>query len=107
MLPGHAQLDPVSDRSEDNTQANRRSVEAGVSMMNNLLIEGRFKVFRTQAMFLEEYRLYHRLKGVIVKKNDDLISAVRYALMCVEDAALGPASKRKLDPFRRVNWRTM
>jgi hypothetical protein len=42
---------------------------------------GRFKVFRGLADWFEEYRLYHRKDGLVVKLADDLISATRYALM--------------------------
>jgi hypothetical protein len=31
--------------------------------------------------WLEEYRLYHRKDGLLVKENDDALSASRYALM--------------------------
>jgi len=47
-----------------------------------------FKIFRGQNDgFLEEYRLYHRDKnGLLVKENDDAISAARYGLMSLRFA---------------------
>ncbi|MNL80503.1 Terminase-like family protein [compost metagenome] len=42
---------------------------------------GRWKVFRTCPLWLEEFRLYHRKDGKVVKERDDVISASRYALM--------------------------
>ncbi len=42
---------------------------------------GRFKVFRRLTDFFEEFRLYHRKDGKIVKEMDDLICAVWYAVM--------------------------
>ncbi len=42
---------------------------------------GRFKVFATAGDWFEEFRLYHRKDGRIVKERDDVISASRYALM--------------------------
>jgi hypothetical protein len=42
---------------------------------------GRWKVFRTCTSWLEEFRLYHRKDGKVVKERDDTISASRYALM--------------------------
>jgi hypothetical protein len=43
---------------------------------------GRWKVFRGQNDdWLEEYRLYHRKDGLLIKENDDAISVSRYALM--------------------------
>lgn len=56
-------------------------VEAGVSDMLQRMQTGRWKVFNTCQGWLEEFRLYHRDDGKIVKVRDDLISASRYALM--------------------------
>lgn len=56
-------------------------VEAGVSDMLQRMQTGRWKVFSTCQSWLEEFRLYHREDGKIVKERDDLISASRYALM--------------------------
>ena len=42
---------------------------------------GRWKVFSTCGMWFGEFRLYHRDEGRLVKLQDDLISASRYALM--------------------------
>jgi hypothetical protein len=47
---------------------------------------GRLKVFRHLADWLEEFRLYHRKDGRIVALRDDLLSATRYALMCLRFA---------------------
>jgi len=56
-------------------------VEAGIMEMIDRMQTGRWKVFSTCTKWLEECRLYHRKDGIIVKKNDDLISASRYAYM--------------------------
>lgn len=56
-------------------------VEAGISDMLQRMQTGRWKVFRTCPLWLEEFRLYHRKDGKIVKERDDVISASRYALM--------------------------
>jgi phage terminase large subunit-like protein len=56
-------------------------VEAGVLDMLQRMETGRWKVFSTCRLWLEEFRLYHRKDGKIVKERDDLISASRYALM--------------------------
>ena len=42
---------------------------------------GRLKVFSHLADWLEEFRMYHREEGRIVKLIDDLMSATRYAMM--------------------------
>jgi hypothetical protein len=59
----------------------RTSVEAGISEMLNRMETGRFKVFSNLNDWFEEFRLYHRKDGKIVKERDDVISATRYALM--------------------------
>lgn len=71
-------------------------VEAGVSEMLQRMETGRWKVFSTCAMWMEEFRLYHRDKGLIVKERDDLISASRYAMMM---RRLAKVSERKIPAF--------
>lgn len=56
-------------------------VEAGLTDMLGRMKTNRWKVFKSCEMWLEEYRLYHRKDGMVVKERDDLISASRYALM--------------------------
>jgi hypothetical protein len=56
-------------------------VEAGVSEMLVAMQTGRFKVFSHLTEWFEEFRLYHREDGKIVKLRDDLLSATRYARM--------------------------
>ncbi|MBM3091602.1 DNA packaging protein [Ensifer sp. T173] len=70
MLPERATFD-------DGTNG----VEAGLSDMLQRMQTGRWKVFRTCPLWLEEFRLYHRKDGKVVKERDDVISASRYALM--------------------------
>lgn len=70
MLPSHAQF-------EDGTNG----VESGIAMMYERMETGRLKVFSHLADWFEEFELYHRKDGLIVKLNDDLISATRYAMM--------------------------
>jgi phage terminase large subunit-like protein len=75
-----AGLDMMSDKAtfEDGGM----SVEAGVAEMHDRMRGGRWKVFRGQNDgWLEEYRLYFRKDGLLIKENDDAISASRYALM--------------------------
>jgi phage terminase large subunit-like protein len=56
-------------------------VEPGIAEMYERMETGRFKVFNHLANWFEEFELYHRKDGLIVKLNDDLISASRYAMM--------------------------
>lgn len=57
------------------------SVEAGLMDMLTRMQTGRFKVFKHLNDWWEEYRLYHRRDGKVVKEGDDLMSATRYAIM--------------------------
>ena len=47
---------------------------------------GRFKVFSHLNDWFEEFRLYHRKDGKVVKLGDDLLTATRYALMMLRYA---------------------
>ena len=68
-------------------------VEAGVLDMLERMQTGRFKVFSTCGAWFGEFRLYHREEGRIVKLNDDLISASRYAFMMRRYAATRPRAR--------------
>lgn len=65
--------------SYEDTRGN--SVEAGIQEMLTRMQTGQFKVFRHLNDWFEEFRLYHRQDGKIVKLKDDLMSATRIALM--------------------------
>ncbi len=56
-------------------------VEAGVTEMLDRMLSGRWKVFEHLEDWFAEFRLYHRKDGLIVKLNDDRMSASRYAMM--------------------------
>ncbi len=70
-------------------------VEAGVAEMFDRMQTGRWKVFSHLGDWFEEFRLYHRQDGLIVKKGDDLLSASRYAMMMRRHAVVAnkPAPK--------------
>lgn len=57
------------------------SVEAGLLEMLDRMQTNRLKVFRHLESWLQEYRIYHRKDGKLVKLDDDAISATRYAIM--------------------------
>ena len=65
-------------------------VEAGISEMLTRMQTGKWKVFSTCRTWLEEFRLYHRDNGKIVKERDDAISASRYAFMMLRHAEEPP-----------------
>lgn len=64
-------------------------VEAGLMQMLDRMQTGRFKVFSTCVQWFEEFRLYHRKDGKVVKEQDDILSASRYALMMLRFATAG------------------
>ena len=57
------------------------STEVGVADMLSRMRSGRFKVASHLSEWWGEFRLYHRKDGMIVKVNDDLMSATRIAVM--------------------------
>jgi phage terminase large subunit-like protein len=67
------------------------SVEAGVMDMLTRMQTGRLRVASHLADWFEEFRLYHRENGKIVKLRDDLLSATRYGIMMLRNAQTAPA----------------
>jgi phage terminase large subunit-like protein len=57
------------------------STEAGIMQMDERMVTGKWKVAAHLAPWFEEYRMYHRKKGLIVKLNDDIMSASRIGMM--------------------------
>ena len=95
-----AGLDMLTERAtfEDGTNG----VEAGIMQMLERMQTGQFLVFDDLEDWFEEFRLYHRKDGKVVKKNDDLISATRYALMMLREARVKPGEQQAR---RRTSWR--
>lgn len=65
-------------------------VEAGLMDMLERMQTNRLKVFAGLNDWFEEFRLYHRKDGLVVKERDDLISATRYAVMMLRFAVTEP-----------------
>ena len=61
-------------------------LEAGVTEMLIRMQTMRFRVFSHLNEWFEEFRLYHRKDGKIVKENDDILSSSRYAIMMLRKA---------------------
>ena len=80
-----------------------KGLEAGISEMLDRMQTGRWKVFSTCALWLEEFRLYHRKDGLIQKIRDDTISASRYGLMMKRYAKCRPSRKSTVKV--KPNWR--
>lgn len=69
-------------------------VEAGVLDMADRMITGRWKVFSTCVGWFNEFRLYHRVDGVINPIKDDRLSASRYAYMMRRYAMTKPRPRK-------------
>jgi phage terminase large subunit-like protein len=100
----NAKFGETTDDSSVDTRQSRTSVEAGLQYLNNRMLTSRFKVFEHLNDWFEEYRLYHRKDGKVVKELDDLMSATRYAAMDLRYAITKPAGG-KVDHGRAANWR--
>jgi hypothetical protein len=70
-------------------------VEAGLADMLERMQTGRLKVFAGLSDWFEEFRLYHRADGRVVKLRDDLMSATRYGLMSLRFARTDEPVKPK------------
>jgi hypothetical protein len=95
MLAGHA-----------THAAGGYSTEAGILEMLTRMRDGRFKVAAHLADWFDEFRVYHRDKGQIVKVNDDLMSASRIAVMAhrkarVDETAADPQWWRRPPSHQR------
>jgi len=82
MLREHAQFPDGSN-----------GVEAGLMLLLERMQTGRLKVFAHLNAWFEEFRLYHRKDGRVVKEFDDLMAATRYGLMCLRFAV--PVTRRR------------
>ena len=78
MLPHHFTNPPTAGQNPDQ---GGNAVEPGIQAMLQYMSAGRFKVFDIpeNEVWFQEYRMYHREDGLIVKYMDDLMSATRYA----------------------------
>lgn len=82
MLPEHATFG--DDRGY--------GLEAGVIEMLDRMQTGRWKVAEHLADWWEEFRMYHRKDGLIVKLGDDLMSASRVGMMMLRHAKRKPGA---------------
>jgi phage terminase large subunit-like protein len=89
---------PPADGEPEGTGGN--GVEAGIMDLLDRMQTGRFKVFRHLEDWFQEFRMYHRKDGKIVKLDDDLISATRYASMMKRFAITQPKPMKPIE-YRR------
>lgn len=80
-------------------------LEAGITMMLGRMQQGRLKVFNTLTEWFEEFRMYHRKDGLIVKERDDLMSATRIALMMLR-IAKSKKDAPNMDRYKRKKGST-
>lgn len=88
MLPDKA-THPPADNEPEGSGGN--GVEAGIMDLLDMMQTGRFKVFKHLTDWFDEFRMYHRKDGKIVKMDDDLLSATRYANMMKRFAITKPS----------------
>lgn len=86
------------------------NVEAGLMEMHQAFDNGGLKVNRTLSEWIDEYRMYHRIDGQVVKVGEDLMSATRYAHMMLRYAISEEQGVYKEDrwsmkgKFNRGSW---
>ncbi len=61
-----------------------KSVAPGLIEMYNRMLSGRLKVFNHLSDWFREKAMYHTKDGNIVRRNEDIMSASRYAVMSVK-----------------------
>lgn len=88
QIDGQQLIELYEELGLDVFKANNE-VEAGLFTVYEMLSSGKLKIFNTCQNLLAEMRLYRRDEnGKIVKKNDHLCDALRYAVMSGRDAAI-------------------
>ena len=64
------------------------------------------KVAKHLEDWFEEFRTYHRKDGKVVKLDDDLMAATRYAVMMLRYATVPPVPATRIDTrHREYDWR--
>lgn len=74
-------------------------VEAGLMDMLDRMNTGRLKVFSHLNDWFDEFRLYHRKEGKVVKEYDDLMSATRYGIMGLRYAITKPKKEMAVPEY--------
>jgi phage terminase large subunit-like protein len=99
MRPEHAAFAETPILAE--RKMSRISTEAGVQEMLTRMETGKFKVFSHLGDWFEEFRMYHRKEGVIVKLRDDILSATRLTIMDLRHSETEPRKGQMIDHDRR------
>jgi phage terminase large subunit-like protein len=93
MLPEKATHAPDPAQGQKEGEGGN-GVEAGLMMLLDRMQTGKLKVAKHLNDWWDEFRLYHREDGKVVKESDDLMSATRYALMMLRHAKVQAKTKR-------------
>lgn len=89
-------------RSRATFEDGSNGVEAGLSEMLSRMQTMRLRVFAHLADWFEEFRLYHRKDGLVVKDGDDLLAATRYAMMMRRHAKTHEEAEARVRPNRAL-----
>lgn len=97
---GDSLMDLYAEAGLNLTKADN-SVESGLMTMLQRMQSSQFKVFSSCQSWISEFRLYARNeKGQVIKKNDHLLDATRYAIMSgISIARPKPIGKRDTYSF--------
>jgi phage terminase large subunit-like protein len=93
-------MDMIQERATFEDGSN--GVEAGIMDMLDRMRTSRWRVFSHLLDWFEEFRLYHRKDGQIVKLNDDLMAASRYGMMMLRHART--PNLKHVAPKRKMDW---
>jgi len=74
-------------------------VETGLLDILTRMQTGRFKVAKSLSQWWEEFRMYHRKDGKVVKERDDLMSATRYGVMMLRYSLPAENAPQKPDRY--------
>ena len=106
MLEEFARYEETEGGRPENKPQSLVSVEAGLADMLTRMRASRFKVFSHLSDWFEEFRMYHRKDGKVVKLADDLMSATRYGVMSLRHAQV-PHLSPGISASRGGNWRVL
>jgi len=99
MRQEHAQFPESQTVGE--RKLSRISTEAAIQEILTRMEGGRFKVFSHLSKWLQEFRLYHRKDGMLVKVRDDLMTATHKAIMDLRFAETKRLPGKMIDHERR------
>lgn len=100
MLLAHATHPPAKGQKEGE---GGYGLEAGIEKMFDRMQAGQLKVARHLTDWWEEFRMYHRKDGQVVKEGDDLMSATRIAMMMLRKAVVAKPPRQPVIPgFRQT-----